>query len=177
MDPVGSVPPLPPPTPTYTQPSHPKTAIDAVQANQRMMARPNMLRGLVFGLVAALVGGVVWYLVTAYSNRQFAYLAVILGIAVGTASALGARKAGVPVAAMAAVIALVGAVGSYYFVDRHFIIEGFKDEFGQDPEIPLFGSIDQVRKVLKAGYEAEGSQYLFTLLAGGAAAFAGFKGR
>jgi hypothetical protein len=159
------------------QPAHPKTAIEAVQATQKMMSRPNMLRGTVFGLIAAGVGGLVWYVVTAYSDRQFAYLAILLGVAVGAASAAGARKTGIPVAAMAAVIALAGAVASYYFVDRHFILEGLKAQFGQDADLPLFGGVDQVREVLKAGYEAEGSQYVFTLLAGGAAAFGGYRGR
>ena len=109
------------------------------------------------------------------TDRQIVYLAIVLGVFIGAAVSWGSGKAGVSVAAIAAVIAAASVVASYYYIDRHLLIEGAKS-FGFDIDIPLLPGYEDLKEVLRIGFEAEGSQYLYSLLCVGAAGFFGFRG-
>jgi hypothetical protein len=172
MPTVPNAPPAPPPppqAPARFSPTDVRAVHDAVVAEQER-ARRNYPRGAILGLLAGAIGGAAWYGITVGTESQYVYLAFLLGALVGITTSIGARGRGPVVAALAAAVSLVVTVGSYYFIDRHFIMEAGGD-------LPLIGSFTQIREVLSTGYDVESSQYLFTLLSVGAAGFFGFKGR
>lgn len=136
---------------------------------------PSVSRGILCGLGAALVGGAVWYAIVTATDRQIYYLAIILGLFIGYAVSWGAGKGGPVTAGISLVIAAVGVIGTYYYIDRHFLIQGGQDA-GYIVEIPLIPSYQELKDILRIGFEAEGTQYVFCALCIGAAGFFGFKG-
>lgn len=167
-----SLPQPPPPPPTgFTV----RTPVAETPVAQQGALGPSPSRGILCGLAAALSGGAVWYGVVVATDRQIAYLAIVLGVFIGAAVSWGSGKAGISVAAISAVIAAASVIASYYYIDRHALIEGGKS-FGFDIEIPLLPSFEDLKEVLRIGFEAEGSQYLYSLLCVAAAGFFGFKG-
>jgi hypothetical protein len=117
--------------------------------------------GVVYGLIAAAVSGLVWYLVVSTTNRQFLFLAIAMGFIVGSAVAIGSGRSRVVNAVIAVVIALVGMFASYYFIDRHILIK----QLGSQARVPLWDSFKFARLLVKAGFDADGSQIVFTLIA------------
>jgi hypothetical protein len=153
---------LPPPPPV------PLTAVGAVTTPLAASAptssynfKGNEMLGIVFGLVAALVCGLAWYLVVTWSNRQFIYLAIIMGVVVGKAVAYGSGHSKAVNGLIAILIALLGMLGSYYFIDRHFLVEAL----GADGDVPLWDSFSFAKELVKFGFENEKSQYVFTFIA------------
>jgi len=126
------------------------------------MRRPD--RAIGFGLVAALVAGVLWYGIVVISDRQFVYLAIGFGGLIGFAVVLGAGRAGVSTALISIVISAIGIVASYYFINRHAIVEELTREGGFQP-VPLFGSFEQVKEIVRIGYREEPSQIFFSIVA------------
>lgn len=135
-------------------------------------SQTNLGLGLLFGLVAAIVGGAIWYGIVVASDRQFIYLAIGYGVLIGAAVVKGAKRANPATAVVAAVIAAIGIVMSYYFITRHLIIDQL-DAQG----VPLFGSFEQVKTIVKLGYEEQASQYLYSIVSVVVAGFVGFKNR
>lgn len=127
--------------------------------------------GIVFGLGAAMVCGAVWYFVVTLTDRQFVYLAIIMGVVVGKAVAYGSGRSKVVNGILGAVIALVGMIGSYYFIDRHILVE----QLGSQASVPLWDSFSFAKELIKAGFQAEKSQYLFTIAAVALAGFSAFN--
>jgi hypothetical protein len=122
---------------------------------------------------------VLWYLIVAFSDRQFFYLALLLGFFVGYAASYGAKRGGPQVAAIAAVIAVLAVVLSYYYIDRHAFLDQFGD-VNRDAAAdlaPLLPGLGFLWDVVKAGLDEEPIRYLFWLLAGGAAGWVGLTGR
>jgi hypothetical protein len=109
-------------------------------------------------------------------ERQVYYLAVLLGFAIGAAVTRGAERGGAAPAVIAAPITLVTILVSYFYIDRWFIVKGAAEQ-GYTTTLGLWPRYDQVREVLRAGFEAEPSQYLFCLLAVGGALWAAWRGR
>ncbi len=122
------------------------------------------------GLGAAVVGGLAWYLVVVGSKRQIAVGALLVGAFIGFAVARGARRGGPIAALIAAVIAAVAAVVSYFYIDRYFLVRAFQSAQGT-ASIDLLPDWSTFTEVLRLGFDAEGSQYLFSLLAVVGAAF------
>lgn len=139
--------------------------------------RPDLGRGIVYGLGAAILGAIAWYAITVLSDRQFVYLAVAFGLLVGYAVVKGAGRADISTAVVAVVIAALGILSAYYFIDRHFLIEALNSTGDLYEDVPLFGSFEQVKEILRTGFEVEKSQFVFSLIAIGAAGFMGAKGQ
>ena len=140
-------------------------------------SQTNLGLGILFGLVAAVVGGAIWYGIVIATDRQFVYLAIGYGVLVGAAVVMGAKRANPGTAAVAAVIALVGIVMAYYFIYRHAVIEQLADLDASAIEVPLFGDVTQVKDFVKFSFEEQKSQYLFTIASVVAAGFVGSKNR
>lgn len=135
----------------------------------------NAVRGLLAALGAGLVGGLVWYGIVVTTERQIYYLAVILGLFIGYAASWGSGRGGAGTMILAAVVALITVVASYYYIDRYFLIQAFEGQ-GFSVDIPLLPGYSMAKDVLRTGFETEGSQYLFCVLCVAAAGFFGFKG-
>ncbi len=127
--------------------------------------------GVIYGLIAAVVSGVVWYLVVTTTDRQVVYLAIAMGAAVGKAVSFGSGRSRVINALFAVVIATVGMFAAYYFIDRHFLIE----EIGSAGRVPLWHSFGFARELVSAGFDANPTGRLFTLIAAVLAGIFGYK--
>ncbi len=134
-----------------------------------------MSRGILSGFLAALLGGALWYAVVVVVDRQYFLLAILLGMAIGYAVSWGAGTGGVPAALVSAGIGVLAAIGSYYYIDRHLISEAAKTLDGT-LDYPAIPGVDDLREVLRIGFEADGGQYLFSFLCVAAAGFFGYKG-
>ncbi|MGZ4725947.1 MAG: hypothetical protein ACXV8L_17225, partial [Ilumatobacteraceae bacterium] len=106
----------------------------------------NEMLGVIYGLVAATVCGIVWYLVVVATNYQVVYLAIAMGGVVGKAVALGSGRYKVVNACFAVIIALAGMFAAYYFIDRHVLI----NELGSDGSVPLWDSFMFARALVSA---------------------------
>ncbi len=104
------------------------------------------------------------------------YLAILLGVCVGKAVASGSGHSKVVNATIAIVIAALGMVVSYYFIDRHILV----NELGAEASIPLWESFSFAKELIKAGFKAEQSQYVLTVIAvvlAGGRAFTGTRSK
>jgi hypothetical protein len=131
----------------------------------------NEMLGIIYGLVVAAVSGVIWYLVVTVTKYQLVYLAIAMGVLVGKAVSFGSGKSRVVNACFSVVIALVGMFASYYFIDRHVLVR----ELGSDGRVPLWDSFSFARALVSAGFDADPSGKLFTLIAAVLAGFVGYK--
>lgn len=120
--------------------------------------------GIVYGLVAGLLGGAGWYLAVILTKRQFVYLAVAVGALVGTAVAKGTRTSKGAAPLVAAVITLATMCVSQYFIDRWAAIQ-YIEEIGSPARVPLFLSLPRAVDVVRAGLSADPSQGLFWAIA------------
>lgn len=137
--------------------------------------RPSLGKGALFGLLAAMAGGVVWFLLVVGTKRHILYGAIALGLLIGWAVVKGSQRSGPTPALIAALIAAATVIVSYYYIDRALFIRDAASVDGA-LDLPLFPTWTEFKAVLKAGFEAEGSQYLFSIVAVAAAAFLGFSG-
>jgi hypothetical protein len=131
----------------------------------------NEMLGVIYGLVAAAVSGMVWYLVVTVTNFQVVYLAVAMGVIVGKAVAFGSGRSRVLNACFAVGIALLGMFASYYFIDRHVLIK----ELDSKASLPLWDSFRFARALVGAGFDANPSGRIFTLIASVLAGIVGYK--
>jgi hypothetical protein len=127
--------------------------------------------GVIYGVVAAAVSGVIWYLVVTVTNFQVVYLAVGMGVIVGKAVSFGSGRSRVVNACFAVIIAVIGMFASYYFIDRHALIRGL----GSDAHVPLWDSFRFARALVSAGFDINPSGRVFTLIAAVLAGFVGYK--
>ena len=164
-DPLSFGPPAgAPATPwTVTAPAALRRSVQLPQGNEML--------GIIYGLVVAAVSGGIWYLVVTATKYQLVYLAVAMGVLVGKAVSYGSGRSRVLNACFSVVIALVGMFASYYFIDRHVLI----GELGSDGRVPLWHSFRFARALISAGFDANPSGKLFTLIAAVLAGFVGYK--
>jgi hypothetical protein len=131
----------------------------------------NEMLGIIYGLLVAAVSGGIWYLVVTATKFQVIYLAVGMGVLVGKAVSYGSGRSRVLNACFSVVIALVGMFASYYFIDRHVLI----GELGSDGRVPLWDSFRFARALVSAGFDANPSGRIFTLIAVVLAGVVGYK--
>jgi hypothetical protein len=95
-----------------------------------------LLTGTLAGLVAAIVGGVVWGLIVRWTDYEIGFAAWGIGFIVGTVVVLGAQHTrGLPFQLIAVVLALFGIVLGKYLA---FVWIG-QDELGDAGfEVPVF---------------------------------------
>ncbi|MEO6126225.1 MAG: hypothetical protein ABIR32_21200 [Ilumatobacteraceae bacterium] len=180
----GSPPPPPPPmsagpvqTPWPVSPGSTPIPNPIQQHAPVYASQTNLGLGIVYGLIAAVLGGAIWYGIVVVSNRQFIYLAIGFGVLVGAGVVKGAKRANAATAIAAALIAAIGIVASYYFIYRHAVIETLADRGYSDVKVPLFGDLQQVTDFIRYSFDEQKSQYLFSLVAVGVAGFVGAKNR
>lgn len=127
---------------------------------------PRVADGLLVGLAASAVAGGVWWAVVALTQRQFPYLAVLLGLLVGQGVLVGSRRGSLALGALAGVLTLVGLSVAQYFISRSLAIS----ELGLD--VPLWEGAGRAVDVIRATYQDDALTLVFVLLAAGCAAFA-----
>jgi hypothetical protein len=150
-------------TAATTAPAPVRRAVQLPQGNEML--------GIIYGLVVAAVSGGIWYLVVTATKYQVVYLAVAMGVLVGKAVSYGSGRSRVLNACFSVVIALVGMFASYYFIDRHVLVRAL----GSDARVPLWDSFRFARALISAGFDANPSGKLFTLIAAVLAGFVGYK--
>ena len=90
------------------------------------------------GLIAAIVGGVVWGLIVRWSGYEIGIAAWGIGFVVGTAVAIGARGVrGLPYQVLAVVLALAGIVLGKYLSFAWTLGDALEDE-NLPIEVPIF---------------------------------------
>lgn len=155
--------------------STPIPALTATQPAPTGAFAPSIFRAILCGLAGAVAGATIWYALVVLTDRQFVYVAIGLGFAVGYSVSWGAGKGGPTWAVLSALIAVLAVAGAYYYINRHLLIVG-GEELGVAYDVPLIPTFGELKAVLRIGYEADGSQYFFSGLCVAAAAFFGFKG-
>jgi hypothetical protein len=106
------------------------------------------LRGVAVGIVAAVIGGLVWYGIVASIHRQFFYLALLIGALVGAAVSWGSgRRGDVGTYVTAVVLALLSIVVATYFIDRYFLIRFLHDNDVQG-NLKLWDSFDFAKRLM-----------------------------
>jgi phosphate/sulfate permease len=61
------------------------------EENNQVTGQSNQLLALIFGIGGAVLGAVVWYLVTAFSGYQVGYIAILVGFFVGYGMKMGLK--------------------------------------------------------------------------------------
>lgn len=85
----------------------------------------NLIKGLMGGMIAGVIGACAWAAITYYANVEIGYLAwgigALVGFAVAAASSGGGAAAGV-VAVLITILSICGGkyVGSYWAIDKIF---------------------------------------------------------
>ena len=95
---------------------------------------PRVPQALLLGLLAAVVGCVLWYAIVVITNYELGIVAIAIGWLVGTAVMFGAgRKRGLILQIMAVLITLVALLFSEYLIVRHFAVKHLTEQGYTDP--------------------------------------------
>ena len=111
--------------------------------------------GVLIGLAAAAVAGLAWWAVVAFTERQFVYGAIGVGLLVGHGVLAGARRGGPVFGLMAAVLTLVSLAVAEYFIQRSLAISqsGF--------DVPLWTDLAFAKDVVREGVKAQPAIAIF----------------
>ncbi|HRW37757.1 MAG TPA: hypothetical protein P5254_08665 [Aquihabitans sp.] len=134
------VPPMAAP-PTVPPPPSAPTAAGALPLGvdrPAVVVRTRPADGLLVGLAAAGIAGVVWWAIGGVVEfTWWHYAAALVGLIVGQGVVIGARRGGAVPAAIAGVLSIAVVVVAVYFIDRSQTISGFADQ-GRSSDIPLW---------------------------------------
>ncbi|MFT3853565.1 MAG: hypothetical protein QM733_12625 [Ilumatobacteraceae bacterium] len=134
------------------------------------------LLAVVYGLLAAIVAVVAWWLASLGTKSELVYLAVAVGVAVGYFANIGARRGSATIAAIAVVLTFIGATAGYYLVSRASLIRrGYVRLPGEQP-IPAMPSYTLVRDVLRVNLRGNVAPYLYFVVALVVAGLLGWRG-
>ena len=100
---------------------------------------PNMVGAGILGGIAGILGGIIWFIITAATKTSFGLLAIGLGWLIGKAVSLGAgNKKGLQLQIMAALIMTLFLILSEYFIFLYLL--------GRQPEVnlPMAGVLAQI---------------------------------
>jgi len=109
----------------------------------------NIPLAILFGVVGAAIGGILWYLITTITKTEVAYLAIGLGYIIGFAVHLGSgKKRGMNLQVISAVLTVIALFVSEKFIFSYFAnsyIQTHLSEFpgieqGQMISIPVYDS-------------------------------------
>ncbi|MEZ5139608.1 MAG: hypothetical protein R2711_12830 [Acidimicrobiales bacterium] len=134
------VPPMAAP-PTVPPPPSASTAAGALPLGvdrPAVVVRTRPADGLLVGLAAAGIAGVVWWAIGGVLEfTWWHYAAAVVGLIVGQGVVIGARRGGAVPAVIAGVLSLAVVVVAVYFIDRSQTITSFADQ-GRSSDIPLW---------------------------------------
>jgi hypothetical protein len=89
---------------------------------------PNIVLGLILGVVGAIVGGLVWYFVAISAEMEIGYISLGMGYLIGMGVYLGSgKKRGHTLQVISAVIALVAI-----FITKKYIFDFFLNQYVQE---------------------------------------------
>lgn len=120
---------------------------------------PRVAEGILVGIAAAAIAGTVWWAVTAFTERQFVYLAVVLGLFVGQGVLIGARRGGIACGALAALITLAALAVAQYFIERSLEISQFH------ADIPLWSDFSFAQTLVRESIRATPLSGVFAVVA------------
>lgn len=125
---------------------------------------PQVPLALLLGLLAAVVGCVLWYAVVVITNYELGIVAIAIGWLVGFAVMFGAgRKRGLVLQVMAVLITLVALLFSEYLIVRHFVVKNLAEEGYTG--IPLFLAPSIMFELIIEGIKASPTSLLFWAIA------------
>ena len=93
----------------------------AQPAIEQLDDQPNLLMGLIGGVVAMLVGAIVWGAVTYFTEYQIGWLAIGIGFLVGVAIRFFGKGKSITFGILGAVLSLIGCVLGNLLVYSGFI--------------------------------------------------------
>jgi hypothetical protein len=137
-------------------------------------ARP-LRWGVLFGALAGLVAGVVWFIVVIGTTSLQAYLVPLIGVGVAYGVYAGTRQPGTPAALLAVALTVVALLLALFYVERHLIVKYFHDN-GDVRHIPLVPYFDWVSSVVRHAFRKSPSLGFYSLLALIAAGWFGHQG-
>jgi hypothetical protein len=135
------------------------------------------LVGTAYGVVAGLLAAFAWFVASIGTKSMLVYLCVAVGIAVGYAVNVGARRGSALTAGIAVGLTFIASSFGFYLVSRASLIRrGYVRLAGDDPSIPLVGSYQVVRDVMRVSLRGNVAPYLYLVVALVAAGYLGLRG-
>ena len=143
-------------------------------ADQPVAARA-LRRGVLFGVGAGVVAGVVWYLVVIGTASTQSYLMPAFGVAVAFGVFAGMHRPGRSAAIVSVAITAVALLVAMYYVERHLVVKWFTDNHAVI-DIPLVPYLDWLAAVLRHALTKSPSAPVYSVLALVAAGWFGHQG-
>jgi hypothetical protein len=113
-------------------------ASDPVLVREERPAAAALLPALAAGIVAAVMGGVVWGLIVKWTDYEVGFVAWGIGFLVGLAVVTAARTRGLVLQVVAVLCALLGILIGKYLSFVWVLQNAAADEFGEGVDIPVF---------------------------------------
>lgn len=132
-------------------------------------------RGVLFGVGAGLLAGLVWNLIVVGTHSAQTYLIPLFGVVVAYGLYAGMRRPGRQAAAIAVAITAATLLLATFYVERHLLVKVFSDN-GDAIDIPLVPYLDWVVAVLLHAMTKSPSAPIYSLLALVAAGWFGHQG-
>src|SRR5256885_12374195 len=89
----------------------------------KQTSEPKMLGALLYGLVAGVLAGAIWFAIVIVTQHEVGLVAVVVGWLVGQAVVLGSgRKRGLKLQLLSVAIALATMAGAEYFILREAVV-------------------------------------------------------
>jgi len=127
-----------------------KSTVDIAAPDSTVQTEPedkNLVRAIIFGLVAAVVSSVVWYGAVVITGYQLGILAIGVGWLIASAVVMGAGGKRGPAYQFISVILIVIAMGlSEYLVVRHFLNQELVKRGIE--ELPLLVSFQSILELI-----------------------------
>lgn len=154
-------------SPTFAtiQPLAPSPDPRQLRGPATVVSETRISDGLLVAAAAATVAGLIWWAIVALTQRQFVYVAVVLGMLVGQAGLVGGRRGSIGLGIVAATVTLLALTATQYFISRSLAIS----ELGVD--LPLWDGTSTFVDMTRTSFEEDPVTGLFVV---GAAVIAGF---
>ena len=96
---------------------------------------PNILLAIIFGAIAAVIGGVVWYFITIGTGREIGYVSLGLGYLVGLGVYFGAgKKRGQLLQIISALLTVIAIIVIEKFIFAYFVNDYIQNNLSEFPE-------------------------------------------
>ena len=140
----------------------------AEESERKRLETPTLTRALLFGLIAAAVGGAIWFGIVWVTDRELAIVAIVIGFLVGQAVVIGAgRRYGHRLQALSVVLTLGAMVLAEYLIVRQSAVAYIVETYGEDTAnaVPLFLPLHVISDFIVAGIQEDPAQLLFWAIA------------